>query len=360
LETRAGAQGVEVIVGGRRLKNFSSNDYLGLAADPRVIDAVRAALAREGFGSGAAALLSGRSALHEALEERLCAFTGAEAALLFSSGYLANLGALPALVRRGDLVHHDRLNHASLIDGVLASGARHRRYPHGTLPALGAAADQTEFVVTESVFSMDGDEAPLAELARTAADANAILYVDDAHGIGVTAGGRGAAARLASAPQATSLLMLTFGKALASAGAAVLGPRLLIDFLVQRARTFVYDTAPPPACAAAALAALDVIEHDASLTQRLTGNIALFRAAAAAAGLGLLPSETPIQPLMVGTDGAALALAAELRDAGFYVRAIRPPTVPRGTARLRFTITAAHAPGDIEALVEACAARLAA
>ncbi|MEX2482327.1 MAG: 8-amino-7-oxononanoate synthase [Gammaproteobacteria bacterium] len=366
LEAHEGAQGPTIVIGGRRLANFTSNDYLGMAADPRVIARVRDALPAHGVGSGAAALLSGRCTVHVELEQRLARLTGFPAGLLFSSGYLANLGALPALAARGDFVAHDRLNHASLVDAVLASGAGHRRYAHGDLTAadglLAAAAADVRFLVTESVYSMDGDIADLERCATIAAAHEATLYVDDAHGFGVYgAGGRGAAAALScSTHQTPTVLMLTFGKALGAAGAIVLADASVIEFLVQRARTFVYDTALPPICAIAVLATLDVLETDAAPRQRLQDNIALFRRLAGAAGLPLLPSATPIQPLMVGSPERALTVAAAVQQAGFYVRAIRPPTVPRGTARIRITLSATHDRPTITRLVETLATAAAA
>lgn len=358
LEAHEGAQGPTIVIGGRRLANFTSNDYLGMAADRRVIQRVRDALPAHGMGSGAAALLSGRCTVHVELEQRLARLTGFPAGLLFSSGYLANLGVLPALAARGDFVAHDRLNHASLIDAVLASGANQKRYPHGDLEAadrlLGTAAADARFLVTESVYSMDGDIADLEGCARLASSHEATLYVDDAHGFGVYgAAGRGAADALSgSAHRPLTLLMLTFGKALGAAGAIVLADASIIEFLVQRARTFVYDTALPPICAIAVLAALDVLDTDTAPRQRLQDNIALFRRLASAAGLSLLPSTTPIQPLMVGSPERALTVAAAVQQAGFYVRAIRPPTVPRGTARIRITLSAAHDRPTITRLVE--------
>lgn len=358
LEAHEDAQGPSIVIGGRRLANFTSNDYLGMAADPRVIARVRDALPAHGIGSGAAALLSGRCAVHVELEQRLARLTGFPAGLLFSSGYLANLGALPALAARGDFIAHDRLNHASLVDAVLASGANHRRYPHGDLEAADAlfstATAAARFLVTESVYSMDGDIADLESCASIASSHQATLYIDDAHGFGVYgAAGRGAAAALSrSAHRPQTLLMLTFGKALGAAGAIILADSPVIEFLVQRARTFVYDTALPPICAIAVLAALDILDADNTPRQRLQDNIALFRRLASAAGLPLLPSTTPIQPLMVGTPERTLTVAAAVQKAGFYVRAIRPPTVPRGTARIRITLSAAHDRPTITRLVE--------
>ncbi|MGE0485067.1 MAG: aminotransferase class I/II-fold pyridoxal phosphate-dependent enzyme [Gammaproteobacteria bacterium] len=348
-----GAQGTRVTIGGRDLRNFTSNDYLGLAAHPRILDRVRRELASHGFGSGAAALLSGRSTLHAELERRVAVACDCEDALLFSSGFLANSGTLPALLGRGDTAVHDRLNHASLIDGVLASGAAHRRYRHlDVASAAEALASAREgglaLLVTESVFSMDGDTAPLEALAEVAATHRATLYVDDAHGFGVS--GADGFAHVSKLPS-DALRMVTFGKALGSVGAAVAGRAATIDYLVQRARTYVYDTAMPPVCAAATLEAFDVLDDEPERLARLGDNIARFRARAETSGLHLLPSTTPIQPIMIGSSDAALALAEAVREAGFYVRAVRPPTVPRGTARLRITLSADHEARDIDDLV---------
>ncbi len=357
LETRDGPQQPGVRIDGREYANFCSNDYLGLAADPRVLERVSAELPRHGFGSGSAALLSGRSSLHAELESRLAAFTGMDSAVLFSSGYLANLGALQALLTRTACVFHDRLNHASLIDAVLASGARHRRYPHLDLDRLGSrlhdAGGEARWVVTESVFSMDGDSAPLDALVTLAQRHEAGLYVDDAHGFGVTADGRGACASLDEAARRGTIVMVTFGKALGSSGAAILASRDVCEYLVQFARTFVYDTAFPPVCAAAALEALAIIDSDASPLSRLGQNIARFRRAADIAGVPLMTGESPIQPVPIGSDERAVRVARAVCDAGFYVRAIRPPTVPAGTARIRITLSAAHGATQIEGLASA-------
>jgi 8-amino-7-oxononanoate synthase len=357
LETRTAAQHSKIEINGAKLVNFTSNDYLGLAADPRVLQAVRDSLPRQGFGAGAAALLSGRSSLHLELEQRLARFTGAESALLFSSGYLANLGALPALISKQDFVVHDRLNHASLIDGVVASGAKHRRYTHADVAAaktrLATASAAQTFLVTESLFSMDGDIAPLPALQALAGDNNAVLYVDDAHGFGVTGAGRGAAAvlDLGSPVAPPTIVMLTLGKALGSIGAAILAPATVKEYLVQNARTFIYDTALPAVCAGAALQALDILEGDPILLQCLHANIKRFRSQAETAGIALMASETPIQPLLIGDDRQAVDLAERLVAAGYYVRAIRPPTVPPGTSRLRITLTAKHTATQIDGLI---------
>ena len=363
LEARSGAQGARIVIDGRRLVNFSSNDYLGLAADHRIVERVGYELDRHGFGSGAAALLSGRSSLHAELERELAAFAGMEAALLFSSGYMANLGALGALLERSAEVHHDRLNHASLIDAVVASPARHRRYAHLDYKTLDRRLAQSsapiKWVITESIFSMDGDAAPLDVLTGLAAQRDAELYVDDAHGFGVTAEGRGAFAELNERARRRCIFMVTFGKALGSVGAAIVASQTLIDHLVQHARTFVYDTALPPVCAAASLQALEILQTDAALVQRLTDNITDFRQLAGQAGLPFMASATPIQPLVIGDDRRTVEVAQAVCDDGFYVRAIRPPTVPVGTARLRVTLSAAHSAEDLRDLINALEHRLA-
>ncbi|MGE0861066.1 MAG: 8-amino-7-oxononanoate synthase [Gammaproteobacteria bacterium] len=361
-DVRGGAQGVQCCIDGQPYLNFTSNDYLGLAAHPRVVARVSHELGRQGFGSGSAALLSGRSSLHDELERALADYTGMPAALLFSSGYLANLGALGGLLERGDLVVHDRLNHASLIDGVLASGAHHRRYPHADVSRAGASlaeqSDGLRWLVTESVFSMDGDVAPLAALESVATEHGATLYVDDAHGFGVLNDGRGAAASMAANSRRSMVLVMTLGKCLGSIGGVVLGSADLVQYLVQHARTYVYDTALPAVCAAAALEALAMLREAPQRVTRLHDRVARFRTRAAAAGLQLSDSQTPIQPVMIGDDARALAVAARLLAEGFYVRAIRPPTVPAGTARLRITLTHDHEDAHIDALVDALAPAL--
>lgn len=362
LDERSSAQRVAITLDGRALINFTSNDYLGLAAHPRVVARVHAELPQHGFGSGSAALLSGRSNLHAELERALAAYTGMESALLFSSGYLANLGALTALTTARDLVLHDRLNHASLIDGVLASGAQHRRYPHGdhqrAAIRLQAAENELRWIVTESLFSMDGDLAPLFALDAACAAHDAVLYVDDAHGFGVLNDGRGAVAALPRPRRAALVSMITLGKALGSVGGVVLANAATCAFLVQRARTYIYDTALPPVCAAAALEALAIMRESPSRVRELQRRVQTFRDRAAALSIPLTASSTPIQPIMIGDDARALAIASYLREAGFYVRAIRPPTVPEGTARLRITLTHDHSDEQIDNLTGALASAM--
>ena len=355
LESIESPQGRRIAIGGQRLLNFSSNDYLGLSAHPSLGEAARDASRRYGVGSGASALLSGRSEVHVELERRLAKFLQRDRALLFSSGYLANLGVIGGLVHRHDHIFHDRLNHASLIDAVALTRAKNTRYPHldtRTLSqALGDAKAHGRWIITDTVFSMDGDVAPLDQLAGLAQAHNAVLVGDDAHGFGVLAGGRGGPAAFRLSQSELPIQIVTFGKALGTAGAAVVGSDALIETLIQRARTFIYDTAPPPMIAAATIAALELVAGDQTIHRALADNITAFRRATAA--LPLLPSTTPIQPIMIGNDAAALNIADRLRDAGIYARAIRPPTVPVGTARLRICISAQHTGDDIARLAAA-------
>jgi 8-amino-7-oxononanoate synthase len=356
LDCRQSAQAAETIINNQRIINFTSNDYLGLASDSSVIKRVARELPIYGFGSGSAALLSGRSALHKELEVRLAYFVGAESALLFSSGYLANLGAIQALTTVKDMIFHDKLNHASLIDAVIACGAKHKRYPHGSIPMISGRGDDTNgvpFILSESVFSMDGDVADLEALSKQAVLADGVFYIDDAHGFGVIGNGKGAGGVINySASGSMTLGMIAFGKSLGSLGAAVVGPAEVINLLVQKARTFIYDTASPPVCCAAALAALDVIENNAFIRDKLYENIQYFRSLAKGYNLPVMESETPIQPILIGDELAALKVAEELLSEGLYVKAIRPPTVPKGTARIRVTLTSAHSKQHISLLCE--------
>ncbi len=359
-QTLQSAQGPVVRVDGLEYLNFCSNDYLGLAAHPRVIERFRQAAVEYGVGSGASHLVCGHSAPHHALEEALAAFTGRERALLYSSGYTANTGILTALLQRGDHVFEDRLNHASLLDGGLHSGARFQRFAHNDVRALEAKlarADGPRLVVVDGVFSMDGDTAPLAELARVCRMHDAWLMVDDAHGFGVL-GERGVgsteAARLA--PDAVPILMATLGKALGTAGAFVAGSEQLIEGLIQQSRNYIYTTALPPAVAAASLEALALVTEEAWRRDYLATLIHRFRLGAEQLGLPLLPSASAIQPLLVGDASRALALSARLRERGFLIGAIRPPTVPAGTSRLRITLSAAHSETQVDQLLDQLAA----
>jgi len=354
-------QPMRVRVDGRELLNFCSNDYLGLRSHPELIRAAGECMRQHGFGAGASHLVTGHSFEHQALEQELAAFTGRERALLFSSGYMANLGVVSALSTRHDLIVADRLNHASLLDAARLAGARLRRYPHlqaaGAAQALALASDRdAAMLVTDGVFSMDGDIAPVSDLAALAAQYDATFMVDDAHGLGVLgASGGGTLEQAGLDARAVPVLVGTLGKALGSFGAFVAGDEALIEWLIQRARTYVYTTALPPAIAAATRAALKLVKDEPWRRERLQALVTRFRAGAAAHGLPLSASLTPIQPVIVGDPGRALALSESLNAQGFWVSAIRPPTVPQGSARLRVTLSAAHEEAQVDALIAALA-----
>ena len=352
-----GPQGPEITLEGRRYLNFSSNDYLGLAAHPALAEAARKGLAEYGLGSGAAHLVTGHSRAHHAFEEELAAFTGRPRALLFSSGYMANLGVASALLKRGHKVLEDRLNHASLLDAGLLSGARFARYAHGDVADLKTHLNETAsrtLVMTDAVFSMDGDIAPLPELAQATEAAGAFLMVDDAHGFGVLGKhGRGSLEHHGLGLAEVPVLMGTLGKACGSFGAFVAGSEALIETLIQSARTYIYTTATPPALAEAGRAALTLLQTEGWRRDELQARIARFRGGAAERGLSLMESHTAIQPLLVGESAAALALSATLKEQGILAAAIRPPTVPAGTARLRITLTASHTDAQVDRLLDA-------
>lgn len=359
-KTHDSAQGTWLERDGRRYSNFSSNDYLGLAVHPQVTAALMAAASRYGVGSGAAHLVCGHTREHQALEEELAAFTGREAAILFSTGYMANLGTIQALAGRGDAVFEDRLNHASLLDGGLASEARFQRYRHndeGHLSTLlAASAASAKLVVTDAVFSMDGDLAPLPELAATCREYQAALMVDDAHGFGVLGrDGKGAAAHFGCSADDIPVYMATLGKAIGTFGAFVAGSRELVDYLTNFARPYIYTTAMPPALAAATRQSLRLVQEESWRREHLQALIRRFRTAAIDQGWELMPSETAIQPLLLGEESKALSLSQALEERGFWVTAIRPPTVPVGQSRLRITLTAGHSEADVDALLDALA-----
>jgi 8-amino-7-oxononanoate synthase len=357
----ASRRGVHLTVDSRELLHFGSNDYLGLAADPRVVAAAQDGAARHGVGAGAAHLISGHFAAHEALERELAAWAApcADArALLFSAGYLANLAIVTALCRRGDAVFGDRLNHACLNDAALLSRAEFIRYRHGDLDALarrlaGSPAAR-KLICTDAVFSMDGDIAPLPALLDLAERHDAWLVVDDAHGFGVLGNGRGTVAHFGLA-SARIVYMGTLGKAAGVAGAFVAAHQAVIDTLLQTARTYVFTTASPPLLACALQASLALIRDEPQRRERLQTLIARFRTAAAALPWPVLPSQTAIQPLVVGANAEAVSLSERLWQRGLWVPAIRPPSVPQGTARLRITLSAAHADADLSRLLSALA-----
>ena len=358
--------------GGRELLNFSSNDYLGLANDARLRTAAIEAIEAYGVGSGASPLVTGHSRLHQDAEEAFARFVGLPRALLFPSGYAANLGILATLADRHAEIFADKLNHACLNDGAILSRATFTRYAHldlGILEArLGASRAATRVVATDAVFSMDGDLAPLTDIARLCERHDAWLVVDDAHGIGVLGEhGRGSldhwkisGSFLDHGPHSRRIVyMATLGKALGGYGAFVAGDDEVIERLLQGARTYMYSTALPPMAAGVAKRAIELLAADGEIVARLHRRIGEFRAACREAGVVLGDSSTPIQPLIVGSAERALAVSARLRDAGLLVPAIRPPTVPEGTSRLRISISAAHERADVEALAAALARSLA-
>lgn len=357
-----GPQGPEQIIDGRRVVSFCSNDYLGLANHLTVIAAFKQAADKYGVGSGAAHLINGHTRAHHALEDDLAEFTGRERALLFSTGYMANLGVVSSLVGRGDAVFEDRLNHASLIDAGLLSGARFIRYQHHGIQdlerKLAARPRGEKLIITDGVFSMDGDIAPVPELAEVAAKRDAWLMVDDAHGLGVLgASGRGTLDHFHQDSRSVPILMGTLGKALGAFGAFVAGSEELIETLVQQARTYVYTTAPPPAIAAATRASLKLARQETWRREKLKCLIARLRRGAEQLRLPLIPSETPIQPLLIGDAARAQVLSNAVFEQGFYVTAIRPPTVPRGSARLRVTLSVRHTEDHVDRLLEALIAQ---
>ncbi|MCE0850273.1 MULTISPECIES: 8-amino-7-oxononanoate synthase [Pseudomonas] len=352
-------QGPEVVVDGQRLLAFCSNDYLGLANHPEVIAAWQAGAEHWGVGGGASHLVIGHSTPHHQVEEALAELTGRPRALLFSTGYMANLGAITALVGQGDTVLQDRLNHASLLDGGLLSGARFNRYLHNDPASLASRLDKAvgnTLVVTDGVFSMDGDLADLPALADVARARGAWLMVDDAHGLGTlgTQGG-GIVEHFGLGVEDVPVLIGTLGKACGTAGAFVAGSEELIEALVQFARPYIYTTSQPPALACATLKSLELLRRETWRREHLAALIRQFREGAQQIGLELMDSPTPIQPIVIGDSAKALRLSRMLRERGLLVTAIRPPTVPAGSARLRVTLSAAHSEAQVQLLLNALA-----
>ncbi len=348
----------EMIVDGERVISFCSNDYLGLANHADVKAAFIRGVERYGAGSGAAHLINGHSRAHHALEEELADFSGYPRALLFSTGYMANLGLAQALVGRGDAVFEDRLNHASLLDGGLLSGARLMRYRHNSADDLEARLASRsageKLVMSDGVFSMDGDLADVAALSRASSKHGAVFMLDDAHGFGVLGhGGRGTPEHLGVSSGEIPVYMATLGKAVGAAGAFVAGSDALIETLIQKARTYIYTTASPPAVAEAARAGLQIIQSQPQLRERLERNVQYFRDCCEELGIRLTDSRTAIQPVMIGDAAAAVHTSEQLLARGLLVTAIRPPTVPEGTARLRITLSAAHERAHIDKLLSA-------
>lgn len=343
--------------GQQRYANFSSNDYLGLSQHPDIVRAWQQGAEQYGVGSGGSGHVSGYTTAHQALEDHLAGWLGYDRALLFISGFAANQALIAALTGKDDRIVADRLSHASLLEAASHSPAQLRRFAHNDAAQLAALLDKPcegqQLVVTEGIFSMDGDSAPLGELHAAVQHKASWLLVDDAHGIGVTGPeGRGTAASLGVKPE---LLVVTFGKGVGVSGAAVLCSASVADYLLQFARHLIYSTSMPPAQAVALLAAFNVIRSDDgdARRQRLASLIGQFRAGVSGLPLQITASQSAIQPLIVGENDRALQMANTLRQRGIWVTAIRPPTVPVGTARLRLTLTAAHQPADITALLEA-------
>ncbi len=356
----SGSHGVMQTVDGQDCISFCSNDYLGLATHPKVVVALQQAAVRQGIGSGASAYVCGWNAEHQALEAELAEFVQRPRALLFSTGYQCNLGVIQALAGRNDHIHSDALNHASLIDGCRLSGAQIHRYPHADMATLEDALSRPvagrKVLVSDAVFSMDGDVAPLARLAELSQQHDVGLMVDDAHGFGVLGPqGRGSLAAAGLGVEDVPVLVATLGKALGGFGAFVSGDDELIEYLIQRTRTAIFSTALPPALAAAMRVSLRILREDEARREHLQALIRRFRDGSRQLGLPVSDSATPIQPLIVGDADHAVALSAALLAQGFLIGAIRPPTVPQGTSRLRITLSAAHSPAQVDALLEVLA-----
>jgi 8-amino-7-oxononanoate synthase len=362
LSTREGPQRARLRIDGRELVNFGSNDYLGLAADPRLARAVAEAIQREGWGSGASPLVTGYASLHRQLEQRLAEFEGTEAALVFASGFAANAGTIAALVGPGDAVYCDRKNHASLLDGCRLSRADVRVYPHADCERLASLLAQSQkyrrrLIVTDGLFSMDGDLAPLADLADLARRHDAMLLVDEAHATGVFGPhGRGVAEHF-GVEDGVHARIGTLSKALGCAGGFVAGSRSLVEWLIHRARPYVFSTASPAAASAAVLAALDIVRQEPERRENLLARTHKLRGELLERGWNIGASASQIIPLVVGDPKRATKLSAELRTGGLLVPAIRPPTVPEGEACLRISLTAGHTEEMIAALLAALSSR---
>jgi len=350
-------QGIELTIEGQKYLNFCSNDYLGLASHPRVINALQEGARKYGAGSGASHLINGHSRAHHQLEEELASFVGRPRALLFSTGYMANVGVISALLGRGDAVFEDRLNHASLLDGGLLSQARLQRFQHNDIDdlenKLSSSKAGTKLVCTDGVFSMDGDLAEINKLAEISNRHDTWLMVDDAHGLGVTGStGRGVLESAGASLEDVPILIGTLGKAFGTFGAFVAGDDDLIELLIQRARSYIYTTALPPAVAEATRESVKLMDEESWRRDKLNDNIKHFKKLAAGIGLPDTQSDTAIQPIVIGNVKQTMKLSAKLKQQGILVSAIRPPTVPEGTARLRITLCTDHSVEQIENLIE--------
>lgn len=355
-----GPQEAKIVIDGKVLINLCSNNYLGLCNDKRLKASTIGAVKSYGLGSGASRLISGNMFLHRALENKVACFKKTEAALVFNSGYCANLGVISSLVGKDDIVFSDKLNHASLIDGVILSRAKCRRYPHKDTAMLETFLKQSlcfkrRLIVTDTVFSMDGDLAPLLEIVGLARKYDCLLFVDEAHATGVLGKtGRGALEYF-SIDDDNIIQMGTLSKAVGSFGAYVCGRKSLIDYLINKARAFIYTTALPVSICAASLAGLDIIKDDYSLRRNLNKNITFLRAGLGSLGFKISDSPTPILPLLIGDNHTTMEFSRRLFDRGIFVQGIRPPTVPKGRSRLRITVTAKHKKEDLEFVLETIA-----
>ena len=350
-------QSVEPIIDGKKVLSFCSNDYLGLANHPDLINSFKQAADKYGVGSGSAHLVSGHSAEHHALEEELASFMGTERALLFSTGYMANLGVVSTLCDRHSEIYEDKLNHASLLDAALLSRAKRIRYPHletnNLEERLTSSEFNNKFIISDGVFSMDGDLAPVDKLARLAESNNATLIIDDAHGIGVLGTkGRGIVEHFNLDSKQVPIIVGTLGKAFGTAGAFVAGSDDLIETLIQKSRSYIFTTAMPAAVTAATRQSLKIVEEESWRRENLQSLVKQFRKGAEELGLELIDSITPIQPIIVGSSENTLALSGKLLEKNILISAIRPPTVAEGTARLRVTFSATHTEKHVNKLLD--------
>ncbi|MBI5023481.1 MAG: 8-amino-7-oxononanoate synthase [Candidatus Omnitrophica bacterium] len=353
LRDMTGAQGRKIILDGKEVLNFCSNNYLGLADDPRLREAAVECIQKEGIGSGASRLICGNMAAHRELEAAIARFKGAESCLIFSTGYMANVGIISGVFGRDDMIFCDRLNHASIVDGIILSQAKFKRYPHNDMEALEEMLRTTtgfrrRGIITDSVFSMDGDIAPLDKITELARKYDCLVMIDEAHALGVMGkNGKGLAEHF-GVEDRIDIQMGTLSKAAGSFGAYCCGSKELIEFLVNKARSFIYTTALPPAVAASARKAIEIIRDEPALRQKLWANADYFKKAIAASGFNTLFCETPILPIVAGESAVAVEFSKRLLEQGIFVSAIRPPTVPRNTARLRLTVMATHTRGDLD------------
>lgn len=358
MRTLEGCQDRRVVIDGKPVINLCSNNYLGLAQDARVREAAVEAIRRYGIGSGASRLVCGNMAVHQALEEKIAAFKGQEACLVYTSGYCANTGIIPSVVGRDDLVLSDRLNHASIVDGIILSRAKLRRYAHGDTESLegilnGNRGHGQRMIVTETVFSMDGDIAPLPDIVSVAEKHDCLVMVDEAHATGVLGkNGQGAAGHF-GLENRIDIQMGTLSKAIGCQGGYVCGSRTLIDYLINFSRQFIYTTALPPAVAAACIKAIQVIETEPGLRARLWDNVKYLKSGLDSMGFDVKGSQTPIIPLLVKDAAAATNFSLKLLEAGVFIQAIRPPAVPEGQSRLRLTVTAGHEREDLDRALDA-------